>query len=210
MILGSPYYRLIAVNGKPLQPGAEQEQQRHLAQTTAQRQAESPRQRAERIAQYEKGRQRDHLFLSQLTLAFDFTLQPDARIGPYDVYVLNATRRAGYQPPNLECRVLTGMDGTLWIDKATFQWVKVEAHVIRPVSIEGFLARVEPGTRFELEQAPVAEGLWLPSHFAMRSRAKVLDIWKRASRDDETYSDYQEIAPPHGATTSPFLDLSRR
>jgi hypothetical protein len=41
--------------------------------------------------------------------------------------------------------VLTGMEGKLWIDEKTFQWVKVEATVIRPVSIEGFLAEVEPG-----------------------------------------------------------------
>jgi len=30
------------------------------------------------------------------------------------------------------------MEGKLWIDEKTFQWVKVEATVIRPVSIEGF------------------------------------------------------------------------
>jgi hypothetical protein len=43
------------------------------------------------------------------------------------------------------------MEGTLWIDKKTFQWVKVEATVIRPVSIAGFLAQVQTGRRFELE-----------------------------------------------------------
>lgn len=53
--------------------------------------------------------------------------------------------------------MLRGMEGELWIDEATFQWVKVQARVIRPVSIEGFLARVEPGTRFELEKMPVAD-----------------------------------------------------
>jgi hypothetical protein len=48
------------------------------------------------------------------------------------------------------------MQGKLWIDKDSFQWVKVEAQVMHPVSIEGFLAKVEPGTHFELEKEPVA------------------------------------------------------
>ena len=57
-----------------------------------------------------------------------------------------------YEPPNNEAKVLTGMEGMLWIDKTTFQWVKVEATVIQPVSIAGFLAQVQPGTCFELEK----------------------------------------------------------
>lgn len=55
------------------------------------------------------------------------------------------------------------MRGTLWIEKSTFQWVRVEAEVFRPVSIEGFLAQVQPGTRFLLDQAPVSETSGYPS-----------------------------------------------
>jgi hypothetical protein len=91
----------------------------------------------------------------------------------------------------LEAKVLTGMEGTLWIDEKTFQWVKVEASVIRPVSIAGFLAQVEPGTHFELEKMSVAEGVWLPRHFSMKSQAKVLFFFTRKSQADETYYGYQ-------------------
>jgi len=38
--------------------------------------------------------------------------------------VLKATPRPGYEPPNNEAKVLTGMEGKLWIDEKTFQWVK--------------------------------------------------------------------------------------
>ncbi len=90
----------------------------------------------------------------------------------------------------MDCQVLPGMQGKLWIDQKTFQWVKVTAQVIHPVSIEGFLAQVEPGTRFELKKAPVANGVWLPSHFALKSQAKVLFLINRSSAENETYSDY--------------------
>jgi hypothetical protein len=72
--------------------------------------------------------------------------------------------------------------------------VKVTAKVIRPVSIEGFLARVEPGTRFELQKMPVGDGIWLPKHFAMKSQAKILRLFSRSSQEDDTFSNYHKAA----------------
>lgn len=199
MILGSPYKRLVLVNGKPLSAEQDAEQERELAKTIAERRAESPAQRAQRIAAYEKDRKRDHALMDQLTVAFDFKLLGQRRLGDYDVYALRATPRPGYQPPSMETQVLTGMKGQLWIDTKTFQWVKVEAQVVHPVSIEGFLARVEPGTYFELEKMPVEGGLWMPSHFQMKSKAKVLFVFSRKTQEDKTYFDYRKTSPSEAA-----------
>jgi len=87
------------------------------------------------------------------------------------------------------------MRGRLWIDKQTDQWVKVEAKVIHPVSIEGFLAKVEPGTQFELDKAPVSAEVWLPSHFTMSANAKILDIFHHSKHEDVTYFNYHRAAP---------------
>jgi hypothetical protein len=196
MILGSPYERLVAVNGKPLMPGEQAKEQQKLDKVTAQRRGESEQQRGKRIAKYEKERNRDHLLMDEMAKAFNFKLVGEQRSGPFDVYVLKATPKPGYHPPNTETKVLTGMQGELWIDKETFQWVKVEAEVIYPVSIAGFLARVEPGTRFELEKMPVGDGIWLPKHFAMKSRAKILFLFTSQKQEDETYFDYRKAIPP--------------
>jgi hypothetical protein len=199
MILGSPYERLVAVNGKPLFPTRQAEEQQKLEAAIVQRRSESERERAERIAKYEKDRMRDHLLMEQLTRAFDFSLVGEQKLDGYDVYVLKAKPRGNYQPPNMETEVLKGMQGKLWIEKKTFQWVKVEAQVIHPVSIEGFLAEVEPGTRFELEKMPVEDGIWLPKHFAMKSQAKVLFFFTRKSQADETYYEYHKATPIQAA-----------
>ncbi len=90
--------------------------------------------------------------MDQLTKALDFTLIGEQMLGSYKVYVFKAIPRHGYKPPNYEAKVLTGMEGKLWIDEKTFQCVKVEASVISPVSIGGFLAQVKPGTHFELQK----------------------------------------------------------
>jgi len=194
MIEGSPYYRLVAVNDQPLSQEEQVKEEQKLQQAIAERKSESPQQRAARIAKYEKDRRRDHLLMEQLTKAFNFTLEGEQKLGPHEVYVLQATPGPGYVPPNRDTRVLTGMKGTLWIDKQTYQWVKVEAQVVHPVSIEGFLARVEPGTRFELEKMPVADGIWLPKHFAMKAQARVFFVFSHNSQEDDTYWGYQKQA----------------
>jgi len=195
MILGSRYERLIAVNGKPLSPDLEAQEQQKLQATISQRRNESPSDRAERIAKYEKGRKRNRLFMEQLTKAFEFSLLGQQKLSGRDVYVLKATPRPDYQPPNMECEALRGMQGKLWIDQQTFQWVKVEAQVVQPVSIEGFLAEVEPGTHFELEKIPVADDIWLPSHFAMKARAKIFFIFPHRTQEDDTYYGYYKNRP---------------
>ena len=195
MLLGSPYNQLVAVNGHPLSLEDQERERQKLEEVTKQRQNESPQQREDRIRKYQKDRRRDHLMMEQLVDAFDFKLLGEQELDGFDVYVLSAKPHPGYQPPNIETKALTGMQGKLWIDKETFQWVKVEAEVVHPVSIEGFLARVEPGTRFELEQIPVAEGVWLPKHFAMKFRARVLFLFPRKGQEDETFSDYQRQEP---------------
>ena len=191
MVMGSPYERLIDVDGNPIPRAQKRVEEQKLEQAIADRSAEKPEERAERIGDYEEGRKRDDLLMSQMAVAFRFQSQGEATLDGRRVYVLKATPRPDYDPPNMEAKVLTGMEGTLWIDAATYQWVRVEAKVIHPVSMAGILARVEPGTQFMLEKAPVAEGIWLPSRFTMRSKARVLFFFTRRSQKDETYYDYQ-------------------
>jgi hypothetical protein len=42
---------------------------------------------------------------------------------------------------------------------------------------------------------PVAENIWLPKHFAMKSQAKVLFFFTRKSQADETYYGYHKAGP---------------
>jgi hypothetical protein len=203
MIGGSPSRVLIAIDGQPLTPDEQQKEQEKQEHTIAKRKSESPEESARRVEDYQKDRKRDHAMLLEITKAFDFKLIGETQLAGREVYLIQAMPRPDYQPTNDEGKVLTGMEGRLWIDKATFQWVQVTARVIHPVSIEGFVARVEPGTRFELQKMQVADGVWLPKHFAMHSRAKVLGVWKHVTQEDQTFSDYRQSGqsaplPPKG------------
>ncbi len=206
MIDGTPYQRLLAVNDKPLSGSQRAQEEKKQQAVVEQRRSESSEDRQNRIAKYEKERRSDNDMMDQLTKGFDFTLLGQRKVRGFSVWLLKATPRPGYQPPNLETQVLRGMQGELWIDQQTYQWVKVTAQVVHPVSIEGFLAQVEPGTRFELEKSPVGSGIWQNSHFAMRSSAKVFYLFNRASQAEESYFDYRRI----GGSNQAAGEASRR
>src|SRR5215470_8392826 len=196
MLYGSPYQRVTSVNGQAMSTEKEKEEERKFERTVEEREHESQGKRAERIAKYEAERKRDRTMLDQMTVAFDFRLVGEQQLDGRRVYELKATPRKGYQPPNRDSQVLTGMEGTLWIDCNTYQWVRVEAHVTRPVRIVGFLAQVEPGTRFELEKKPVPgnENIWMAAHFSMRSRARVMWVIPHHGEEDVIFFNYHKHA----------------
>jgi hypothetical protein len=192
MLYGSPYKKLIRQGGQRLSASDQKNEEEKFRKAVAERRSESVGEKARRVAEYEKGRRRDHRMMEELTRAFDFEVTGKAQVAGRSVYVLRATPRNGYRPSDSETQVLTGMRGTLWIDQQSFQWVKVQAEVMTPVTIEGFLATVEPGTRFALEKMPVADGIWLPKHFSVRSHAKVLFLFHHQTSEDDSWFDYKK------------------
>jgi len=191
MIDGSQYNRLVAINDHPLSAAQNAEEEQKLRQETKRRESESPRVRAKRVAKYERERHQDHQMMGEMMVAFNWRLEGEGTVDGHDVYILDATPKPGYVPHSRETRVLTGMRGRMWVDKTTYQWVKVEAEVVKPVEFGMFIAKVGPGTKFELEQRPVSGNVWLPSHFSMKVNASVLGMFSENSTDDETYSHYE-------------------
>jgi hypothetical protein len=197
LLFGSPYERLLKVNGNILSPKDEEKEERNFAAAVARRRSESRKEREDRIASYIKDRQGDHLMMAQLTSAFSFRLLGEKRLSGRSVYTLRASRRSGYQPPNMDSRVLLGMEGDLFIDKSSFQWVRVFAKVISPVSIGGFMASVQPGTYFELEKMPVRNDIWLPKHFRVQSQSKILMLFAHRTDEEDVFFDYTLTPSPY-------------
>ena len=195
MIDGSPYDKTIAVNGRPLSEAQARAEDEKLRREEDHRRRETPQERSKRIAEYEKGRRQDHALMGDMIRAFDFSLPGSEQMNGRECFRVDATPKPGYNPPTRQTKVLTGMKGTLWIDVSQYQWVRVKAAVFRPVSFGLFIAHVQPGTEFTLDEAPVEGGLWMPAHFRVQINASVL-FWSRNSVDDETYTDYTRAPVP--------------
>ena len=195
MLEGSPYNKLIASDGHQLSPDELSQQEKKFQQELEHRRNETPEEREKRLDQYRNERRQDHALMQDMVKAFNFRLLRQETINGRLCFVLGATPRPGYQPTSRDTKVLTGMRGTMWVDTQQYQWVKVEAEVFRPVEFGLFIARVQPGTEFTLEQMPVEANIWLPSHFSQRVRAKIL-IFSRRSEEVQTFSNYHRQSSP--------------
>lgn len=193
MIDGSPYNHLIDRNGKPLSAEDAAQQTTLLQQECAKRANQSRDDRAKRLDKYHHSQERMLNMMREMTKALHYTLMGEETLNGHKVYVLRATPRPGYQPPNRESKVLTAMEGKLWIDEQSYQWVRVEAQVTKPVCFGFFLAKVYPGTKFLLEQAPVDGAVWMPAHFQVQVKSTVLLVHKDFTHD-ETYRDYRLLS----------------
>lgn len=193
MLDGSPYERLLALNDKPIALARQHQEQAKFERETRGRRNETPRQRRARIAKYENDRADENFLMRQMVSAFTFHLAGQEQIAGVDCYVLNATPNPAYRPPVEKARALTGMQGRMWIDKSHYHWVKVQAQVTKPVAFGLLLARVKPGTRFDLEQTPIGD-VWLPKKFVQSVNASVLGFYNIQSEDETYWSDYRQDA----------------
>ena len=191
MIEGTPYYRLIAMSNEPLSRTQQQQEQKKMNAEIVRRQSESARERQTRLSKYRNARAEEHMLMEEMIAAFTFHLIGEEPIEGTDCYVLDAVPNPDYHPSVERAKVLTGMKGRLWIDMAHYHWVRVRAEVISPVEFALFIAKVKPGTSFELDQAPVGD-VWLPKSFVETVNATVLGIYGMRTREEEHYSAYHQ------------------
>jgi hypothetical protein len=200
MIEGSTYNKLIGENGELLTGAQAQAEDHKLQQEISRRRSESPSERQKRVEKYQRERSQDHSLLSEMVKAFDYTLTGEESVNGRRCFVLQAQPKPGYNPPNRDTQVLKGMRGQMWVDAEQYQWARVHAEVFRPVRFGLLIAQVKPGTEFTFEQKPAEGKLWLPSHFAMNVKTRIL-LLSRTSADDEVYSDYR-LATAHAPSSS--------
>jgi hypothetical protein len=190
MLYGSPFEQLVAVNGIPLPKDQLDKIASARDAEEIRRSKETTELREKRTARYLSEQRRNRTLLNEMTRAFDFSLRGKALKDGWETYVLDVSPRAGYEPNDRLTRVLTGMRGSIWIDEKSFGWVRAEATLVHPVMIEGFLARVERGTRFAMEERPFGNGYWLPTFFSINTRARILFIFPSNSTQSYIFFHY--------------------
>lgn len=71
-----------------------------------------------------------------------------------------------FHPHSIAQDVLTRVAAKIWVDRASDQLVRGEAHIIRDLSFGGgILGKLYRGGVFTLDQAEVAPGIWLPTRY---------------------------------------------
>ena len=195
LLAGSLYRRLVGRNDKPLSPAEEKQEEEKLRKSIEERRGETPEQRERRIAESQRRRdERQRAPIQDLLDAFDFRLAGLETLDGREVWVIDGAPRAGFKGkstvgralfPKLKCR--------FWIDRNSYQAIKVDAETQDAVSLGLFLVRLAKGSRILIESERVNDEVWLPKHVAVTAAARVLLV--KSARFDLRldYSGYKKF-----------------
>lgn len=193
VLFGKPYHRMLQRDNKPLPAEEQKKEQERIDRETAKLERETPEQREKRLADYDKEREKQREFLREIPDAYDFRLEPDETIDGHAVWVISAIPKPGYQPKHGDAKALMKIKGKIWIDKAEYQWVRLEAETTATISWGLFLARLNPGAKLVFEQTRVNDELWLPKREFVRGSGR-LGLLKKIAMDQEvTWSNYRKF-----------------
>ena len=193
VLSGEPHRRMLERDGKPLPPDEQRKQQEKLDKAVAKLERETPEQRGHRLAELETERQKDREFLREIPDLYDFRLEEDAKVDGYDAWVIAATPKPGYRPKRRDAKPLLKIQGKIWIDKAEYQWVRLEAETTDTISFGLFLARLSPGAKLVFEQTRVNDEVWLPKREFTSGSGRLGLVKKAAMEQELTWSAYRKF-----------------
>ena len=110
------------------------------------------------------------------------------------VWVVSGAPRPGAKAKSRDAKMLLKVRGRMWIDKATYQWARVEAETTDTISWGLFLARLNAGAKMIFEQTEVNSELWLPKRLLLTGSGRV-GLIKRLAQDQEIqWSNYKRFS----------------
>jgi hypothetical protein len=186
---GKPYRRMLERDGKPLP-----DEQKKLDREIAKLSNEKPAAKQRRLEEFEKGRKREFAFLSEIPDLYDLKLEGESTVDGRPVWIISGAPRPGAQPKSSDAKLLLKIHGRIWIDKATFQWARVEAETTGTISWGLFLARLNPGSKMIFEQTEVNSELWLPKRLFLTGSGRLGLIKRIAEEDEIQWSNYRKFS----------------
>ena len=187
--------RLIEINGKPLT--AEQEQTEMNRLDTLSR---SPEMQERRRRNEQKDAARIDQLVGMLPDSEVYKLEGMVSCGASQCYRLSFTPNPNFETPNFEADVLRGFAGEVWIEETQQRLVRLDAHLVREVTIGfGILGRLNEGGTLELQQEFEGNAQeWQPTVLKMNLSGKALMLKTVNIRINEVASDFAPVPPELG------------
>src|SRR5205807_5014752 len=124
---------------------------------------------------------------------YDFQLGGEQQVDGHAAWVISATPKPGYQPQRRDARPLLKIRGKLWIDKAEYQLVRLEAETTDTISYGLFIARLNAGAKLVFEQTRVNDEIWLPKREAVSGSGRLGLVKKIVLQQELIWSDYRKF-----------------
>ena len=202
IVEGQPFARKIAVDGRPLTPEEQQQENERMEFEIKKRSSETPEERKARLEAYEESRKERGAILDEIPKAFSFKLAGSDTIDGR-AYVVEAYPNPHYDGHHKYSKYLAKLKGKLWIDKRDYHWAKVDAESIGTVSIGWVVARIQEGAKVEFRLRRADNDMWLPETIRFNAMARILLVKKMGIQTYNGYSDYRKFQPESKVAAAP-------
>ena len=120
-----------------------------------------------------RARQRGERRIADVVDTLQFRMEGRTVYEGVPAIVVSFTPRSGAKPETREGRMAQRFVGTVWIDEAAVEVVRVEATSIDSISFGlGLLARLGEGAEATLTRQAVERDLWMPTQLTLKGRGR--------------------------------------
>ena len=178
--------RLLSVNGLPLTPKQQMEEDERGRELMT-----------SRSAQQKLRRSLDAETLQGRRL---FKMLPDAFVFRYaggegNLVKLSFRPNPSFHAPSLEARVFHDMEGEMWIDRKQERLAGFDGHLTQTVKFGfGLLGHLDKGGHFEVRQAEVVPGHWDMTTLSLEMTGKALLFASIGVQKKETHQDFHRVS----------------
>ena len=174
--ISGPVYRVLARQGKPLDPAAQKKETERL-DNLLRNSAEQARMKQD----HEAEEQRLQRLIGAMPEAFIYTYD-----GTADGNLrLSFQPNPAYNPSTYETRVYHALSGEVWIQPQQKRLAKIDAHIVNEIDFGyGLLGRIEKGGSFQIARQQVAENRWKTSMLYVHISGRIV-FFKSINRDQD-------------------------
>ena len=192
---GRTYKRLVAVDGKPLDPAELARRDAEYQGSLEERRNETARKRAERLEEQAKEKRERNEVLDDALNVFAVTFVDRRIVDGQRLLIANATPRRDARVTTREGRWMKQFAGEIWISESDYQIARLDMRAIDDVSIGwGIVGRVHKGSRFVFARRKI-EDTWLPSEVTFDATGRSLLFRRFEVHTTTTFSAYRRITP---------------
>ena len=193
-IYGSQYKKLVKKDGIALTAKEQLLENQKLDKFAGKHARMTPAEQARTVKDEEDKRRKGREYIKDVPNAFDFSVVGEQTIEGKLAWVISAEPKHDYKPLNFQSKMLRHLRGKMWIEKASFQIMKIDMEVLDTISFGIFLARLSPGTRVSAELTHINNELWAPKVVRADFDARVA-LFKHLHRSDVIeFSNYRKFS----------------
>jgi hypothetical protein len=183
--------RIIAIDGKPLDP-----QQRQKEDQRLQRLLDDPSQLTAKKKEQAEDEARVRKMVGALPDAFIFEYAGSEQSKTGEIKILKFSPNPNFNPPTRELQVYQGMEGIMKVAVPQNHIVLLQAKLFRQVNFGwGILGHLNSGGEFIIEQSEITPQHWDLTHMKLNFTGKALFFKTINIQEDEWTMDYQEVPP---------------